>query len=275
MMMKGHTAGALLAVACAGLLVGALASPAQALSLNGTYYVLSATHPDTSTLNSTVDGATVQNLVDAGLFGTPGTQGAAPVKCTGVGCGTTLVPITDVATVGSQPNVIQWWTVHSGVTLDTVTPTHSDALNFNFASNFFPNGNGNDASGYRAVHWTGVFQALNHVRLSLSADDDAWLFLNGIRTLDNGGIKAIGLSTTTTADLGPGVYTLDLFFADRHTTQSALIFNCASAVEGGQSCVDPIGAVPEPTTLLLLGTTLVGLGTVVRRRMRGGAKDIV
>ena len=31
-------------------------------------------------------------------------------------------------------------------------------------------------------------------------------------------------------------------------------------------------AAPEPTTLLLFGTTLVGLGSLLRRRMRGAAK---
>jgi len=132
-----------------------------------------------------------------------------------------------------------------------------------FTSGFFPNGNLNDGSGFRAVHWTGNFLVgAGGAHLTLSADDDAFLFLNGTLAMDNGGVKAIGLAQTTIADLVADNYVVDLFFADRHHTESGIAFSC-------EGCLDP---VPEPTTLLLFGTTLAGVGAVVRRRLRG-SKD--
>lgn len=85
-----------------------------------------------------------------------------------------------------------------------------------FASDFHPNNVG--TSGYRAVHWTGAFQVgQGGATISLSADDDARLFLNG-----------------------------------------ALL----------DSAPDPSPeASPEPAALLLFGTTLAGLGVILRRRL--------
>ena len=248
----------------AGLTLSLAASPALALSLQGNYFTLLPGHIDTGA-NVAIDGATVPNLTLAPLSGVPGTVGAAPF----------VNPAAPAHPSGSIENVngagaIQWWTAQAGVVaIDAsvgVGGQRSDAFVGNtlggvgFASNFFPAGNANNAAGFRAVHWTGSFTVgVGGATATLSADDDAWLFLNGARVLDNGGIKAIGLSTTDTEPLLPGNYIVDLFFADRFQFQSGIVFTLAGDI-------DPI---PEPATLLLFGTTLAGIGAVIRRRMKG------
>lgn len=228
--------------------LGLTASPALALSLTGDYFTLSATHPDTL---GGIDGTTVTGLVSPALLG------GLPVY-TGL-----LPPASGAITDLGGGNTIQWWTAH-GTTV-TADITRSDAFTGGvlgggaFASGFFPNGHANDASGYRSVHWTGAFHVgAGGASLSMTADDDAWLFLNGNLRLDNGGVKAIGLATTSTTNLAAGDYVVDLFFADRHQVESGIVFTC-------EGCLDP---VPEPTTLLLFGTTLAGVGAIVRRRMK-------
>lgn len=242
-----------------GMVLSLIASPALALSLTGNYFTLSPTHPDTL---GGIDGATVAGLVNPALLGgLPVYSGLVP-------------PASGAISDLGAGNTIQWWTAHGGiVSVDTSvgggTGVQQDAFVGNvlggpaFANNFFPAGNANNASGYRAVHWTGAFSVgAGGANLSLTADDDAWLFLSGPvngLALDNGGVKALSLATTVNTILPVGDYTLDLFFADRHQSQSGIAFTC-------EGCLDP---VPEPATLLLFGTTLAGLGAVVRRRMKG------
>lgn len=259
-MMRSSLKTTVIGVGAGALALTLVASPALALSLTGNYFTLSSTNVD---VQGGIDNVTVPNLVLPALLGTPGTAAAAPL----VNAGAPAHPsgaITDV--VGGA---IQWWTAHATVTADTSVGAGGVRVD-NFVGNtlggasftgnaFFAGGAGSDGgvNGFRAVHWTGTLHITPTTILTLSADDDAWLFLNGNRTLDNGGVKALSLATTSSiTGIATGDYIVDLFFADRHVNQSAINF----------TVFDP---VPEPATLFLFGTTLAGVGAMIRRRMKG------
>lgn len=244
-----------LGVALSAWVLGFTASPALALSITGTY---------TDIAN-----------------GSPGTTGPLTGLVTG------LVGPSGASLVGGFPNVStlgnNFWstTLGTGVTADGfgTRVDNSAGLSLNFSS-FFGQGLADDSAKYLASHWTAAFSNATPVTFSLSADDHAFLFIDGKLVLDDGGVKPIG-SSVTTAFSSTGNHALDLFFADVHVSQSGIIFSCDGCLDptsnggNGSDGADPASAAPEPTTLLLFGTTLVGLGAIVRRRMRRATKTTV
>jgi hypothetical protein len=261
-----------------GLVLGYGTVPASALSFTGTYYQIAnpgAVGAGNVGGNTQDTNPAVNPVCGAGRFTCFGPLGVTVQSALTSGQ-PTAAGTHWTETAGSP---ILLWTVGNNpggnVSLDKVSvDTFFDGVggSTSFLTSagisFFPTGQSDNASFYRSVHWTGLFTAPAGANFTIQSDDHAFLYVNGQLEVDGGGIKSVGQGSFT-GSIGPSVgnQTFDLFFADVFRTDSGLRVTCTG-------CEDPISAVPEPTSLLLFGTTLAGLGAVVRRKF-GRQRDSV
>jgi fibro-slime domain-containing protein len=217
-------------------------APASALSITGTY--------------TNID------------FGSPGTGGDITELKTGL-VGALGSPLVNgfPATNGIGNNF--WSTAGIGVSNDAIGTRidNPSGLTLNFPADFFPSGKQSDSEKYLAVHWTAAFSNTAPVKFFLAADDHAFLYIDGKLVLDAGGSKRLATAPVDTEFSLVGTHTLDLFFADIHVVQSGITFACEGCDTVGGGVDDPATPAPEPTTLVLFGTGLVGIGAMLRRRL--------
>ena len=243
-------------LACGLIAFGATAE-ASSVTLTGTIRDFSISHPDMQNTVGGVQTGQVQSILEAN--GLPVWQGPAKPGFT------------------TEDNFNQWYSDVPGVNQSkafeltlTETAPGSGILSFS-DSYFFPIDNqlgGNEGAShnyYFTLQLAGQFSFMAGQSFTFTGDDDLWVFFGGKLGIDIGGVHPAASRTVTSDDLvalglTPGTnYDLDIFFAERHKTQSNFRIDTSFTVA-------PPSVVPVPATLPLLLAGIGAVGFVSRRR---------
>lgn len=182
-----------------------------------------------------------------------------PATLPNIALGSSLLGGLPVTSGGPQPvqmvsgsGQILWWTPSTFTSTSTVT--------LPFANNnlFAPNGTGSSNATYfqTAILLGTILGSGADVKLTVSSDDDALVYVGGKYVGGNPGVHA---TETTTLDLGSftGPQSLEIFYADRARVAAVLDVGVTGAT---------VSAVPEASTWAMMIVGFLGVGFMAYRR---------